>query len=199
MQQTSQAPERLCGGCLVGQRGRSGLPAQPRSPLGNLAPDRGQQQALTHQPAGLNHRRDGDHVSITALQLTLLSSSSLGATVAARRSEQKIPFSMTSFSWLPQTSPVLLAALLLGKAKDPGMEIINDVLCNHLRDLLGHKYYCIRLHSFNIYSYGQHTARGLRRTHLLAGQSCSQGRAQRRALHRGWSCSRRSCCHSEKN
>lgn len=59
------------------------------------------------------------------------------------------------------------------------MEMINDVLCNHHRDLLGHKYYCIRLHFFNIYSYGQHIARGLWRMRSLAGQSCSPGRARR--------------------
>lgn len=38
------------------------------------------------------------------------------------------------------------------------MEIIHDVLRNQHGDLLGHKYYCIRLHFFNIYSHGLHVA-----------------------------------------
>lgn len=93
-----------------------------------------------------------------------------------------------------RTSPALLAALLLGEAKDVGMAIIRDALCNQHGDLLKHKYYCIRLHFFNIYSYGMQIAPGLQGRCWLAGQSCSWGKAcwlWGLELHR-------SCCHPDE-
>ena len=68
-------------------------------------------------------------------------------------------------------SPALLAALLLGEAKDAGMEIIHDVLCNQHGDLLGHRYYCIRLHfSEYLFTWSAHC-------HGLAGNVLA-GRAE---------------------
>lgn len=134
--------------------------------------------------------------SIKVFQLTPLGSSLLGAVVAAKHREQKIPvFNNTFFVAARTPPPALLAALLLGEAKDVGMAIIRDALCNQHGDLLKHKYYCIRLHFFNIYSYGMQIAPGLQGRCWLAGQSCSWGKA---CWLWGLELHRRSCCHPDK-
>lgn len=140
---------------------------------------------------GQHHEVSRSLRSIKAFQLTLLSSSLLRAMVAARRSEKKIPFFSDKFFVAAHTSPALLAALLLGEAKDTGMEIIHDALCNQHGDLLGHKYYHIHLH-FLIFI---HMACTL--PQACRERTRQQGRIVPRAQpggRAGWSCSRRSCC-----